>query len=100
MDGVIVYGANTRSRNVTTVRRAAGESALIEFTLEANLVPAEYFISIGVAADDFEQDNKALDRRYDLIHLGIEGERGDFGIADLAMELTERKMDEGAIAIN
>ncbi len=100
VDGVLVYGANTRSRNVTTVRRVAGEIALIEFTLEANLVPAEYFISIGVAADDFEQDNKAVDRRYDLIHLGIEGERADFGIADLSMELTERNMDEGAVAIN
>ena len=48
-----------------------------------------YFISLGVAIDDPYRDNLAIDRRYDLIHLCVNGEYGDFGIADLKMKIEE-----------
>ena len=39
--------------------------------------------------DDPHRDNLAIDRRYDLIHLCVTGEYGDFGIADLKMKIEE-----------
>ena len=53
------------------------------------MVPGEYFISLGVALDDSERDNIAIDRRYDLIHLTVRGDYGGFGLAQMNMSITE-----------
>ncbi len=100
VEGVTVYGGNTRSRGMETRHRRRGELAVIEFRWRASLIPGEYFVSIGVAADDVERDNKAIDRRYDLIHLSVEGVQDDFGIADLGMAVAEIADDDEAIAVN
>ena len=89
VDGVTVYGANTRNRKIDTAPRQAGETVEIRFVLRLNLVPGNYFVSLGVALDDDSVDNLAIDRRYDLFTLAIHGDRADFGIADLALEFDE-----------
>ena len=83
VDGITVFGANTRARSMPDIHRAAGVSEQVVFEFCAHLLPGEYFVSLGVAIDDDSVDNLAVDRRYDLIHLSVEGGSDDFGIADL-----------------
>jgi len=89
VDGRTVYGCNTRARNVATSDRLAGETIEVTFTFRFNVIPGEYFLSLGVAVDDDTRDNVAIDRRYDLIHVTVTGELGDFGIADLDTTISE-----------
>lgn len=83
VDGITVYGANTRARGFPEINRRAGVLDKVVFEFVAHLLPGEYFFSLGVAVDDDSVDNLAVDRRYDLIHLSVEGGEADFGIADL-----------------
>ena len=89
VDGRTVFGANTRERRIEARDRDAGESTILVFEFLCALIPGEYFISLGIALDDASRDNVAVDRRYDLIHLPVVGELGDFGVADLDLTITE-----------
>ena len=40
-----------------------GRLSSFVFQFDLNVVPGEYFISLGVALDDSEHDNIAIDRR-------------------------------------
>ncbi|MEA3291546.1 MAG: ABC transporter ATP-binding protein [Pseudomonadota bacterium] len=91
VDGVTVYGANTRNRDFETQPHQAGERVEICFRFQLNLVQGNYFVSLGVALDDNTVDNLAIDRRYDLFTLAVHGDRADFGIADLVLEFDELK---------
>jgi lipopolysaccharide transport system ATP-binding protein len=53
-----------------------------------HLLSGEYFISLGIAVDDDSVDNLAVDRRYDLIHVTVQGATRDFGIADVEMQIS------------
>ena len=90
VDGVMVFGANTRSRQMETKKRTRGETAEIRFRFTLNLLPGEYFLSLGVAQDDDTVDNLAIDRRYDLVHLSVTGGPDDLGFAELCMEIEEQ----------
>jgi hypothetical protein len=94
VDGRTVYGCNTRARDAVTSNRLAGETTGVTFAFRLNVVPGEYFLSLGVAVDDDTRDNVAIDRRYDLIHATVTGELGDFGIADLGATISEYKVSE------
>ena len=92
LDGTTVYGANTRERGIKLAARAQGEIADICFTLENNLIQGSYFVSLGVAQHNDTVDNLALDRRYDLFSIAIDGEVRDFGIANLNMAFEESSL--------
>ena len=79
VDGVIVFGANTRNRGIRTKSRNEGEIAWIRFVFNLNLLPGEYFLSLGIAQDDDTVDNRAIDRRYDLVHFTVQGALNDLG---------------------
>lgn len=87
-DGIIVYGANTRARNLAVPAGRAGAEMLVRFGFTVDLVGGDYFISLGLADDDEKKDNLAIDRRYDLIHLQVKAEQSDFGISALNMTLS------------
>lgn len=89
VDGQTVYGTNTRQRAIDVSHGKAGATAIIRFQFDLNLVPGEYFISLGVALDDGQRDNIAIDRRYDLIHITVRGDYGGFGLAQMNMSITE-----------
>ena len=89
VDGVIVFGANTRNRGIKTKTRNEGEIAWIRFMFDLNLLPGEYFLSLGIAQDDDDVDNRAIDRRYDLVHFTVQGALNDLGFAALNMKITE-----------
>ena len=89
VDGQVVFGANTRSRKMSVIERKRCDIASVRFSCTLDIIPGDYFISLGIAMDDPHRDNLAIDRRYDLIHLCVTGEYGDFGIADLKMKIEE-----------
>ena len=89
VDGITVYGANTRARNTTVRDHAAGDVGTIKFQMHLRLIPGDYFVSLGVAVDDDEHDNIAVDRRFDLLLLHVVGDGPDFGIADLSLAVQE-----------
>lgn len=89
VDGVIVFGANTRNRGIRTKTRNEGEIAWIRFVFNLNLLPGEYFLSLGIAQDDDTVDNRAIDRRYDLAHFTVQGALNDLGFAALNMKIAE-----------
>lgn len=91
LDGTTVYGANTREREIALKTRAKGEMADICFTLKNNLVQGSYFISLGVAQHNDTVDNLALDRRYDLFSIAVDGEVRDFGLANMNMLFEENQ---------
>jgi len=87
-DGITVYGANTRDRRLEVPAGKAGSELLIRYSFVINLVGGDYFISLGLADDDEQKDNLAVDRRYDLIHLQVRAEQTDFGISALNMAIS------------
>jgi len=91
-DGIVVYGANTRDRKLNVPAGRAGSELLVRYSFAINLIGGDYFISLGLADDDEQKDNLAIDRRYDLIHLQLRAERGDFGISALNMAMS---IDQG-----
>ena len=91
-DGIVVYGANTRDRKLDVPAGRAGSELLVRYSFAINLIGGDYFISLGLADDDEQKDNLAIDRRYDLIHLQVRAERGDFGISALNMAMS---IDQG-----
>ena len=86
-DGVTVYGANTRDRNVSVEPGETGSIAIIRFRFTADLVTADYFISLGLADEDELKGSVAVDRRFDLIHLYVSSDHMDFGIVSLNMDI-------------
>ena len=91
-DGIVVYGANTRDRKLDVPAGRAGSELLVRYSFAINLIGGDYFISLGLAEDDEQKDNLAIDRRYDLINLQVRAERGDFGISALNMAMS---IDQG-----
>ncbi len=87
-DGIAVYGANTRDRKLDVPAGRAGSELLIRYTFDISVIGGDYFVSLGLADDDEQKDNLAVDRRYDLIHLQVKAEQSDFGISALNMGIT------------
>ena len=87
-DGIVVYGANTRDRELDVRPGMAGSEMLVHYSFDIDVIGGDYFISLGLADDDEQKDNLAVDRRYDLIHLPVRAEQSDFGISALNMAIT------------
>ncbi len=83
-DGNQIFGTNSRlQEGVVPTSQKAGDLVVVEFSLKANLLAGDYFISLGVAQDHEEKDNIAIDRRYDMIHLHVSDTEDAFGFVDL-----------------
>lgn len=89
LDGTTVYASNTELKAVAVRNRRAGESVVIRFAFTPALVPGDYFVSLGVAAEDPEKGTVAVDRRYDMVHLNIADVYDAFGIAELGLSIQE-----------
>ena len=86
-DGNIVYGTNSRIQQGLPRRQQGGDLVSIEFSLTANLLAGDYFVSLGVAQDHEQKDAIAIDRRYDMIHLHVANTEDAYGVADLDARL-------------
>lgn len=89
-DGTVVYATNTRLQEKTISKKEHGYCAVIDFSFTANLIAANYFISIGIAVDHEDKDHVPLDRRYDLIHMKVEDNGHAFGLAMLDCNIAEK----------
>ncbi len=94
LNGTLVYAANTREREISLQARRKGEIVDISFTLQNNLVQGSYFFSLGVAQDNDTVDNLAIDRRYDLFSIAIDGEQRDFGLTNMKMQFEEKSVSD------
>ena len=57
VDGVMVFGENTRDAQMAIKDRSQNDLAEIGFKFMLYLLPGEYFLSLGVAQDDEGVDN-------------------------------------------
>jgi lipopolysaccharide transport system ATP-binding protein len=94
-DGMVIYGTNSRLTGTVNQNQRAGDLVRLEFALRMNLLGGDYFISLGVAQDDPDKDNVAVDRRYDMVHFRVNDNNDAFGVAALNGELRERIEEDG-----
>lgn len=87
--GETIYGTNTRLQESDIRIYKKHEQVQVSFEFEANLLPNDYFISLGVAQDHLDKDNVAIDRRYDMVHLQIDnvGQAKAYGLAELNAQI-------------
>ena len=91
IEGTTVYASNSALKKLAVKDKKAGDRAVVRFSFRADLVPADYFISVGVAAVASDGAVTPLDRRYDMIHFNVVDDSDAFGIADLRMKLVEQR---------
>ena len=90
-DGVEVYGSNSRDFSAGPLLKPANEGgvATVTFRFTALLAAGEYFISLGVAAEN-AGTVVPLDRRYDSVILKVNATERFFGLANLRMDVEIR----------
>jgi len=87
-DGTTLYGINSRDQGLMPGPYHKGDTERVSFTLNTSLMPNTYFLSMGVAEDHDKLDNAALDRRYDVAQIVIQGDKNiAFGLVDLRGEI-------------
>ena len=83
VDGVTVYGHNTRDAGVPVPAQKAGDQLVMRFSFVPRLVAGDYFVALGIAQLDAERQVIAVDRRYSAIVLHVQNDRVTHGLADL-----------------
>ena len=94
--GETVYGTNTRLQESDVGAYKKGQQVVVSFQFDVNLLPNDYFISLGVAQDHLDKDNVAIDRRYDMVHLQIDnvGQAKAYGLAELNANINIKESDQ------
>jgi lipopolysaccharide transport system ATP-binding protein len=88
-DGVTVYGTNSRDVDCKIGEKLENQWTVVKFSFIPRLVQGDYFISLGVAEEQTNQEIIPLDRRYDMIHIKFFHNSLGFGIVDLEMNVVE-----------
>lgn len=88
-DGVTVYGTNSRDVECKVLDKKEDQWTVVKFTFVPRLVQGDYFISLGIAEEQPDQEIIPLDRRYDMIHIKFFHNSLGFGIVDLEMNVME-----------
>lgn len=98
IDGTTVFGTNTELLGADVETMAAGETAVVRFTMTLNLVSSEYFVSLGVIARPGHGEEIVLHRRYDLFLLKVEDSHRSYGYASLpvSVAVSKRRVREHA----
>lgn len=88
LDGIIVYGTNSRY-NQTAIRPIkGGETMVFKFSIKMDVTAGHFFIDLGVAEKNLDKD-VPLDIRASLIHLVVEQKNRFDGFAELASHSEE-----------
>ena len=87
VDGVNVYGQNSRDRGISIPHQSKGTFLVAKFSFVPRLIAGTYFISLGIAQENEEGIAMALDRRYSAIALSVNNGARAFGLADLRLTL-------------
>lgn len=88
-EGITVYGTNTEMLGMRSSLNGLRKGVVvnIEGTFKCDLAPGDYFISVGLANRNGEEEVVPVDRRYDAIHLQVASRRAFLGVVDLNLEL-------------
>lgn len=91
--GLEVYGTNTYFQGLEYRGLQKGETVEVSFDQCMNLIPGDYFISLGFV-EMVDGDIQPLDRRYDVLEMKVLPHKGDrsFGIANLNTEISLNKL--------
>ncbi|MDO8773942.1 MAG: ABC transporter ATP-binding protein [Burkholderiaceae bacterium] len=92
-EGITVYGVNSETLGCTDFGEAGQIGAVIQAhsVFKCNLAAGDYFISLGLATKHGEEVIPH-DRRYDSIHLQVRPTEQFFGLADLGLTMTAKKI--------
>ena len=88
VDGVMVFGSNTRFSNIELEPIESMEAVVYRFTVKLNLRPGDYFIDLGIAEKAPAQDIP-LDVRKSLIHINLIHLNRFDGLVDLELDFKE-----------
>ncbi|MCE5327923.1 MAG: ABC transporter ATP-binding protein [Planctomycetaceae bacterium] len=82
VDGVVLYGTNSLLQNVRIPPARAGQTLVVKFSFTLPLNVHDVFIDLGAAdaVGGGVGDSIPLDRRYDVIHLGVVGRENCSGL--------------------
>jgi hypothetical protein len=76
-----IYGTNTLFERVPTPDMQPGDQIRVRYSLQANLIPGPYYVSLGFTR--FENGElQVIHRRYDIRELHVHASDGAFGIAN------------------
>jgi lipopolysaccharide transport system ATP-binding protein len=92
-EGITVYGANSETLQKTDLSATGVENSTIEMKISftCDLAHGDYFISLGLASKHGEEVIPH-DRRYDSIHLQVRLNDAFFGLVDMKMNMTSKKI--------
>lgn len=92
-EGITVYGVNSETLGCTDFGEAGQSGTVIQAhsVFKCTLAAGDYFISLGLATKHGEEVIPH-DRRYDSIHLQVRPTEQFFGLADLGLTMTAKKI--------
>jgi len=88
VDGLLLYGTNTRMSQVPLQPAGCGDVIVVQFRFQLPLNPGDVFIDLGVA-EDRGSEHVPLDVRYDLIHLSVQEKVPFSGLVNLGATVRE-----------
>lgn len=88
VDGVVVYGNNTRYTKFDFHPAAAPETVVIRWSLKMDIAAGDYFINLGIAEKVTETDTP-IDNRKDLIHISVMSQADFAGFVHLDTVIEE-----------
>lgn len=95
IDGITVYGSNTRFSKHPIKFANAAETAVFRFVIKLSLIPGEFFIELGVA-EMLVSEDEPFDIRKNVIHLSISEKNVFEGLAELGStfeEISRKKIE-------
>lgn len=87
LEGVYVYGNNTRDSFVEVPNLRKGDFLVTQFSFFPRLLSGNYSISLGIARQDETGAAWGVDRRYNVILLEVSNVSRAFGIVDFDMTI-------------
>lgn len=85
VDGVEIYGINTRNLGIASEPLEAGAVRVFKWTVGLDLAEGDFFIDLG-CADYAEGAHVPLDRRYAIAHLRVHSAAPSAGLVKLDVE--------------
>lgn len=91
-EGVTIFGTNTKLQNTTGFQDvSSGDNIFVGVSMPMTFAAGDYFISVGIASQQLDEEIIPHDRRYDSIHININTSRPFFGFVD--MKATIKRID-------
>ena len=88
IDGITVYGSNTRFSKHTIKFANAAEIVVFRFRIKLSLIPGDFFIELGVA-EKLVSEDESFDIRKNVIHLSVQETNVFEGFAELGSTFEE-----------